>query len=157
MKNTLPYHWEFALASVLAKMEQLVWRFDITAEFVGKAYADVPEPEKLRDIIIGFLSERDWLMEGDISRLEKAEQYLLKHITPVYRLGQEKARQFWQHANSAQHATLVHFTPSDVVAEARSLMPDTISATEQSWFVEGFCRTWWKEEYIAYVLRQAER
>ncbi len=135
----LPAHWLFALGQAYARLEQLVWGFDFTAEVGKHAYVGVPEPDELVSIIEGFLGEEDDLFGGDISRLEQMRTAIQETITPAYQAGQEAAHQWVATDLKEKYEKAADSDP--IIAEAWKLVPGAFGPSAASWFVEGVCRT----------------
>lgn len=152
-----PPHWKFALRTTFTRLEQLILRFDVVAETGAKGYTGVPLPDELLTIIDGFLSEQEQLVEGDVRRLQQMRDYLQKHLVPIYHAGRQLAQNQWHDALPEQRRYLADLTLKDVRRTAWSSVPTHAGSTEANWFVEGFCYTWWHDEYPEYLLSTAGR
>lgn len=148
--NECPHHWRFALATAYARLEELIWRFDMEAEAGKHAFADVG-PGYLTTIIDGFLSERDRLLPSSIKRLQRMRDYLQERLAPLYLAGQERAHQRWSNASPEERPQFFSLEPEDIRQEARSALPsEDLNLTEESWFIEGFARKW-SDEWMEYA------
>jgi hypothetical protein len=144
-------HVRFALAVAFAKLEQLVWDFDIHSELQNRTFVGLPQPNELSSIIEQFLGEPE-IFAGDKRRLQQLKSDITSLIQPAFLAGQTYASSRWLHSTAEERESLSLWQPIDVLTAARSVLHPTYSPTESSWFTEGFCRTWWEVEYVAYVL-----
>lgn len=148
--------WRFALGVTFARLEQLVWKFDVGVETGEKGYANVPTPNELTTIIAGFLEQKDQLLLGDVTRLEKMQLYSKDYLAPVYQNGQQHSQQQWTTAKPSLRYQLQNLSPSEVRERAWNIVPREVSPTEANWCVEGFCRRWWEIDYVEHILNTAK-
>lgn len=151
--SKLSVHWNFALAVAIFRLEELVWSFDVMKETGDMGYSSVPAPEDLLRIANSFLNEPQYLHNNDQVRLRHIADYLNEHLLKVYLLGQERAHSYWTGVDTNERNSLLAFSVSEVRSEAINELPEDLSLSEQNWFIEGFCRSWWQVEYIAYISR----
>ena len=149
--NRLARHWNFAFGQALFGLERLVSYFDFTAERGIRNFAGVPTPDDLISIIDGFLSERELLLGGDVTRLEQARARIVQAIAPAFSAGEDAARQRWANASPSDRAQIAALDRSEVSAEAFNMTVGVFSPPEADWFVQGFCRRWYEIDLFDYL------
>jgi hypothetical protein len=143
-------HWHFALDSTIRRLEDLAWNFDADIEAKGYGYACVLEPNELIAVIDSFLAEPGLFQEGDLVNFRGLRQQFEQCLAPMFRAGQASALQYWTSASPEQQTQLAEYKFADFRRKAKACMPDNVSRAEQSWFVEGFCRSW-QDQWTQYM------
>lgn len=151
-ESELPSHWKFAFSAAFSMIEHLMWSFDFEAETGKHAYATVPEPNELIEILNGFLTEQKLLYGGDITNLQHLRDIVKKQIAEAYRAGQVTATDQWQEASLADRSRLVTQSPEEIRESAWRLAPS--EAYLANWFTQGYCRRW-AEESFQQIVRDA--
>ena len=138
-------HWKFAYSSAIYRLEMLLWEFDFEKEARGHNYTGIPNPHELISIIDGFLSEKDNLSQGDVTRLIKFRERLSTKLTIAFDTGKQVAHQLWDEASEDTIAEYMDYGADIFHKKAKSLADLNWSLAEQSWFVEAFCKQWQQE------------
>lgn len=137
-------HWHFAYVSAIWRLEVLIWNFDFENEAGKHDFSGVPDPQKLIEIIDGFLIEADGIFEGDIRRFNRMRERLSNQILSAYNNGVREAQHIWK---EDPEETLKNYSDGslDLRGTGKEQVDKTLSQAEQSWFLEGFCRSWQNE------------
>lgn len=152
-ERTLPEHWNFALSTAISELERLVLQFDFLNEAQGRNFVGLPTPQQFEIIIQGFLQETHHLLQGDSARLQTVLSQVKEQTKVVYCQGVKAAQNQWNDI-LLDKQILATMQPDEVFLRAQALSQQYVFA-DKSWFIEGFCKTWWSEEYISYILSQA--
>ncbi|HEX8221555.1 MAG TPA: hypothetical protein VF914_20370 [Chloroflexia bacterium] len=145
-------HWQWALACTVRFLEDVVFTFDFQEHMsrTGKHVCVEITPEKMIEAIDGFLSERETIPASRVTELEELRVRFLDTVTPAYEAGKSVAHQIWVAITSDEERTKLMYTlPEDVIIKAWERVPQGLSSSQASWFVEGFCSTW-AQEWFAF-------
>lgn len=148
-------HWNFAYRYARNRLESLVWGFDFDKESDGHNYVGLQEPQEFIEIIDGLLNGIEDLYQGDIATLKKIRQRFEIKIAPIYELGHQPAHQLWSEASTKEIQTYMNTSTPDMKRKAKESVGSKLSMSEQSWFIEGFCRQW-QHEYTEHVRNNIE-
>jgi hypothetical protein len=150
----LPPHWQFALASALGRLEQLIWHLDELTQKWTFAVLGVPNPEKLLTVIDGFLQEEKALYQGDIARLRKMRDHVRQAVAPAYESGRDAAAEIWSSAPPDDQRKFLKTPDELILAEVQKHLQkvNIEGLAERAWFIEGFFLQW-RDETLAFLAR----
>ena len=155
-QNDLPIHWAFSLAVTTHELEQLALHFDSTQYIPARNYASIPAPEELQSITQGFLRDPRVADQTYQRRLVTVAQNLDEIMTPHYNLGARQARELWKLSSPEQQKLFSLWDAPEVVVHAMRYTSAMIAGSARSWFIQGFCFTWWHECFLNYIVQDDE-
>jgi hypothetical protein len=141
----VPVFWHFMVGSTWASLEDLVWCFSFDDRVGKAAYTNVRTPQEIIAIVDGLKNT----VIGHY-HLKRLRDYVQTTLSGIYAEGEDSARQRWEQASSDEKAKLEAVSPEDVQKIARELAPKDRTSSEQSWFIEAFCRRW-GDEWLEYL------